>query len=110
MGECTGPCFSFETAIGGFHKFAWESKSDDLAVFQYTSGTTREMPEAVRHTHRAIVVADDRGALRDRHPARRRVLLSVVARLGAWPVARHAGAAGARRHHRAYSGRFDAVA
>jgi acetyl-CoA synthetase len=37
-------------------EFAWESKSDDLAVFQYTSGTTREMPEAVRHTHRAIVV------------------------------------------------------
>jgi acetyl-CoA synthetase len=29
---------------------------DDLAVFQYTSGTTREVPAAVRHTHRAIVV------------------------------------------------------
>jgi acetyl-CoA synthetase len=27
----------------------------DLAVFQYTSGTTRELPEAVRHTHRSIV-------------------------------------------------------
>ena len=32
------------------------SRADDLAVFQYTSGTTRELPEAVRHTHRAIVV------------------------------------------------------
>ncbi len=32
------------------------SQADDLAVFQYTSGTTRELPEAVRHTHRAIVV------------------------------------------------------
>jgi acetyl-CoA synthetase len=32
------------------------TRSDDLAVFQYTSGTTRELPEAVRHTHRAIVV------------------------------------------------------
>jgi acetyl-CoA synthetase len=32
------------------------SRPDDLAVFQYTSGTTRELPEAVRHTHRAIVV------------------------------------------------------
>jgi acetyl-CoA synthetase len=28
---------------------------DDLAVFQYTSGTTRALPEAVRHTHRAVV-------------------------------------------------------
>lgn len=37
-------------------EFAWESKSDDLAVFQYTSGTTRELPDAVRHTHRAIVI------------------------------------------------------
>jgi acetyl-CoA synthetase len=32
------------------------TKPDDLAVFQYTSGTTREVPAAVRHTHRAIVV------------------------------------------------------
>lgn len=36
--------------------FEWQSKADDLAVFQYTSGTTRELPDAVRHTHRAIVV------------------------------------------------------
>jgi acetyl-CoA synthetase len=28
---------------------------DDLAVLQYTSGTTRALPEAVRHTHRAVV-------------------------------------------------------
>jgi acetyl-CoA synthetase len=28
---------------------------DDLAVYQYTSGTTRELPEAVRHTHKALV-------------------------------------------------------
>jgi acetyl-CoA synthetase len=32
------------------------STPDDLAVFQYTSGTTRELPAAVRHAHRAIVV------------------------------------------------------
>ena len=31
------------------------SRADDLAVFQYTSGTTRELPEAVRHTHKALV-------------------------------------------------------
>jgi acetyl-CoA synthetase len=35
----------------------YEAKSapDDLAVFQYTSGTTRELPAAVRHPQRAIV-------------------------------------------------------
>ena len=32
-----------------------ETKADDLAVFQYTSGTTRELPAAVKHTHRALV-------------------------------------------------------
>jgi acetyl-CoA synthetase len=30
--------------------------ASDLAIFQYTSGTTREMPDAVKHTHRALVV------------------------------------------------------
>lgn len=44
------------------HRLAGESarytpatSPDDLAVFQYTSGTTRALPEAVRHTHRAVV-------------------------------------------------------
>jgi acetyl-CoA synthetase len=32
-----------------------KSRADDLAVFQYTSGTTRELPDAVKHTHRALV-------------------------------------------------------
>jgi acetyl-CoA synthetase len=36
--------------------YVLRSAPDDLAVFQYTSGTTRELPAAVRHTHRAIVV------------------------------------------------------
>ncbi|MBW8860198.1 MAG: acyl-CoA synthetase, partial [Caulobacter sp.] len=35
--------------------YAPKSKASDLAVFQYTSGTTRELPEAVKHTHRALV-------------------------------------------------------
>lgn len=35
--------------------FRAQTKADDLAIFQYTSGTTRELPEAVKHTHRAIV-------------------------------------------------------
>src|SRR5262249_11648877 len=37
-------------------RYELRSAPDDLAVFQYTSGTTRELPEAVRHSHRAIVV------------------------------------------------------
>ncbi len=37
-------------------RYEVDTKADDLAVFQYTSGTTRELPAAVRHTHRAIVV------------------------------------------------------
>jgi len=28
--------------------------ANDMACFQYTSGTTRELPDAVRHTHRTI--------------------------------------------------------
>ena len=36
-------------------RFDSRTRADDLAVFQYTSGTTRELPAAVKHTHRAIV-------------------------------------------------------
>jgi acetyl-CoA synthetase len=32
-----------------------KTKASDLAVFQYTSGTTRELPEAVKHTHKSLV-------------------------------------------------------
>ena len=35
--------------------YAPKTTGDDLAVFQYTSGTTRELPEAVKHTHKALV-------------------------------------------------------
>ncbi|WP_369805596.1 acyl-CoA synthetase [Sphingobium sp. EM0848] len=35
--------------------YAVKSKANDLAVFQYTSGTTRALPAAVKHTHRALV-------------------------------------------------------
>jgi len=35
--------------------FTPNTSADDLAIFQYTSGTTRELPEAVKHTHRALV-------------------------------------------------------
>ena len=36
-------------------QFAADTPADALAIFQYTSGTTRELPEAVKHTHRSIV-------------------------------------------------------
>jgi acetyl-CoA synthetase len=35
--------------------FKTTSRADEMAVFQYTSGTTRELPAAVKHTHRTIV-------------------------------------------------------
>jgi len=31
------------------------TSADTLAVYQYTSGTTRELPEAVKHRHRTLV-------------------------------------------------------
>ena len=31
------------------------TRANDMAVFQYTSGTTRELPEAVKHSHRTLV-------------------------------------------------------
>jgi acetyl-CoA synthetase len=32
-----------------------ETRAEDLAAFQYTSGTTRELPAAVKHSHRTLV-------------------------------------------------------
>ena len=47
---------SFDARLAGFPA-AYEAatRADDVALFQYTSGTTRELPEAVVHTQRAIV-------------------------------------------------------
>ncbi len=36
-------------------EFEIKTRAQDMAVFQYTSGTTRELPEAVRHTHKSLV-------------------------------------------------------
>ena len=36
--------------------FRTTTTPDSMAMYQYTSGTTRELPEAVKHTHRAVVV------------------------------------------------------
>jgi acetyl-CoA synthetase len=35
--------------------FKSATRADDMAVFQYTSGTTRELPAAVKHSHRTLV-------------------------------------------------------
>jgi acetyl-CoA synthetase len=48
---------AFFDALGSYpDRFEINTKGDDLAAFQYTSGTTRELPAAVKHTHRSIVV------------------------------------------------------
>ena len=36
-------------------EFKAATAPDDMAMYQYTSGTTRELPEAVKHRHRAVV-------------------------------------------------------
>lgn len=35
--------------------FDAQTSSGDMAMYQYTSGTTRALPEAVKHRHRAVV-------------------------------------------------------
>jgi acetyl-CoA synthetase len=35
--------------------FEWNTRGDETAALQYTSGTTRQLPEAVRHEHRSVV-------------------------------------------------------
>jgi acetyl-CoA synthetase len=46
----------FMASLAGFaSQFVPQTRGDDLAIFQYTSGTTRELPDAVKHTHRALV-------------------------------------------------------
>jgi acetyl-CoA synthetase len=48
---------AFLQSLGGYpDRFDWSTAANDMAMFQYTSGTTRALPEAVRHTHRAVVV------------------------------------------------------
>ena len=46
----------FVQSLGGFpDKFAIGTSAEDYAIFQYTSGTTRELPAAVKHRQRALV-------------------------------------------------------
>jgi acetyl-CoA synthetase len=44
-----------EQAAGCEPEFEWRTSANDMALFQYTSGTTRELPEAVKHRHRSVV-------------------------------------------------------
>jgi len=54
--EVLVPDDDFMHALGRFSsRFTVLTRGDDFAIFQYTSGTTRELPEAVKHTHRSIV-------------------------------------------------------
>ena len=62
----TGTLAGTETVVAddafmaGLHdfpdKFVADTRADAMAMYQYTSGTTRDLPEAIEHTHRAIVV------------------------------------------------------
>jgi len=44
-----------ERLAGERDRYAPSTAAGDLAVFQYTSGTTRALPAAIRHTHRAVI-------------------------------------------------------
>lgn len=46
----------FMQSLGTFpDTFEVRTTAEDYAIFQYTSGTTRELPAAVKHKHRALV-------------------------------------------------------
>jgi acetyl-CoA synthetase len=47
---------AFLTSLSGLPtSYTPRTRANDMAVFQYTSGTTRELPEAVKHSHRTLV-------------------------------------------------------
>ncbi|MGR8950519.1 MAG: acyl-CoA synthetase [Gammaproteobacteria bacterium] len=46
--------FMDELAACG-NEYRPDSSADDMAMYQYTSGTTRQLPDAIKHRHRAIV-------------------------------------------------------
>ncbi len=45
----------FEEIGKASERYQPNTTADDPAIFQYTSGTTRAFPEAIKHTHRSIV-------------------------------------------------------
>lgn len=50
----TGPSF-FKALEGKNDSYRVQTSSEDPAVLQYTSGTTRQLPEGIEHTHRSCV-------------------------------------------------------
>lgn len=47
---------SFQKFISGQNdRYETKTPAKDVAVYQYTSGTTRKFPEAIKHYHRSIV-------------------------------------------------------
>ena len=47
---------AFMGSLAGYpERYETATSADDIAIYQYTSGTTRELPEAVKHSHRSIV-------------------------------------------------------
>ncbi|MEE2689805.1 MAG: AMP-binding protein [Pseudomonadota bacterium] len=46
----------FSTELNHYDaEYSYNTNAESIAMYQYTSGTTRELPEAVKHRHRAIV-------------------------------------------------------
>ena len=74
--------------------FTPATRADDLAIFQYTSGTTRELPAAIKIRTAPLVVLMN-AALMALGCVPAIGSSSVVTRLGSRPVAWHAGSAGA---------------
>ena len=70
-------------------EFEARTAASDLAMYQYTSGTTRALPEAVRHRHRAVVTVLIAALYATGGAPARPLLLSVLAGLGARALARH---------------------
>ena len=75
--------------------FEPRTAADDLAIYQYTSGTSGSAAHPPRDHY-----AHGCGTVRHRDPAWRSVFLPIIACLGARLVARHPGAACARRTDR----------
>ena len=79
-------------------EFTVETSADDIAMYQYTSGTTRELPEAVKHRHRAIVTVMIAALYATGvRPGDRYMCPSLLAGVGTRVMARHARTNGVGR-------------
>ena len=69
------------------------TSANDMAMYQYTSGTTRQLPDAIKHRHRAIVTVMLAALYGTGVRPRDHLCCPVVTGVGTWPMARNAGAA-----------------